>query len=118
MGGTAMSCVPTMVCGGLQDLCRMCATYNRTVVTMVTPSQPDCQANLRLTGGRHSSYRPALVFPSPEGAAPPQDLIWHPAILWCVPPSFGVEMAGMGETADDDAMVPWHVHRFEFRPRA
>jgi hypothetical protein len=65
------------------------------------PSQRVRQASLILTGGRHLSYRPALVFPHPVGAAPPPK-IWHPAILWCVPPSFGGERAGMG----GDAMPP------------
>lgn len=36
--------------------------------------------------------------------APPK--IWHPAILWCVPPSFGGERAG---SLPLPWLVPWRV---------
>lgn len=72
----------------------------------VRRSQRVCQATPILTGGRHSSYRPALVFPRPRrrSACPPK--IWHPAILWCVPPSFGGERAGLRPLP---WLVPWRV---------
>lgn len=61
----------------------------------VRRSQRVCQATQVLAGGRHSSYRPALVFPRPRRRSASPLEIWHPAILWCVPPSFGGERAGM-----------------------
>lgn len=45
--------------------------------------------------------------PSPKKAqCVPPPKIWHPAILWCVPPSFGGERAGLLPLP---WLVPWRV---------
>lgn len=74
----------------------------------VRRSQRVCQATQVLAGGRHSSYRPALVFPRPRRRSASPLEIWHPAILWCVPPSFGGERAGM-LPLPPQWLVPWRV---------
>lgn len=91
-GRDAVSCFSlhsTYQVGGLQK------ERSLQVRKRVRRLQRVCQATQISTGGRHSSYRPALVFPRPRRRSASPLEIWHPAILWCVPPSFGGERAGM-----------------------